>query len=234
MDLPRCGEVAQIDDSDLWNRDAIRVFLSHSALHKGFAAEVSGALELHGLHGFVAHDAIEVSRVWQDEIERALRTAQVFVGLVHPEFIESVWANQEVGWAYGRGLPLYMVRLGADPQGFPGKRQWPSMSSATAEAVAGKIAGWVNSLEEFGETIGGRLIAALRAARTYQDAGQAARALNEFDALTPLQWTDLDEVYLENDQVHGSVLADRGLAPLYARHGRKYPKRPSRSDPGTP
>jgi hypothetical protein len=31
-----------------------------------------------------------------------------------------------------------------------------------------------------------------------------------------------NQVYLENSQVHGSVLAHRGLDTLYARHNRPY------------
>ncbi|MHB8394700.1 MAG: toll/interleukin-1 receptor domain-containing protein [Candidatus Dormibacteria bacterium] len=220
-----------VDDDGLWDVGAVRVFLSHSAEHKDFVAEVADALRLHGLHGFVAHDAITVSREWQAEIERALKTAQVLVGLVHPEFIRSCWANQEVGWAYGRGLPVLMVRFGADPLGFPGKLQWPSASSAKPEAVAGRIAQWVNGLDEFRDTIGGRLIMALREAHNYQDAGRAAEALNELDVLSPDQWEELDQVYLDNDQVHGGVLAHRGLDPLYRRHHRKYPEPVSKPEP---
>ncbi len=220
-----------VDDDGLWDVGAVRVFLSHSAEHKDFVAGVADALRLHGLHGFVAHAAITVSREWQAEIERALKTAQVLVGLVHPEFNGSSWANQEVGWAYGRGLPVFMVRLGADPLGFPGKMQWPSASSAKPEAVAGRIAQWLNGLDEFKDTIGGRLIMALREAHNYQDAGRAAEALNELDVLTPDQWEELDRVYVDNDQIHGSVLAHRGLDPLYRRHHRKYPDNVTKSQP---
>jgi hypothetical protein len=214
-----------VSSSGLWDDDMVRVFLSHSAVHKAFVAEVADRLRVHGLLGFVAHDSIEVSREWQAEIERALRTADVLVGLVHREFVESAWANQEVGWAYGRGLPTFMIRLGVDPRGFPSKTQWPSMIADKAGAVAGRIAQWVNTLEAFSDTIGGRLIAALRDAPNFRDAGKAAEALNGFDTFTPQQWKDLDQVYLDNDQVHGGVLAHRGLKPLYARHKREFPER---------
>jgi TIR domain len=226
LHLPSAPDGQAVDASGLWGVGLVRVFLSHSAKHKGLVAEVAEALRIHGLHGFVAHDSIEVSREWQTEIERALRTAEVFVGLIHPEFVESSWTNQEVGWAYGRGLPSFMIRLGADPRGFPGKNQWPSMTAETPQAVAGRIAQWVNSLEPFSHTIGGRLISALSEARSYNDAGRAASALNGLDALTASQWAELDQVYLDNNQVHGGALALRGLKPLYSRHNRNFPEMP--------
>lgn len=183
--------IEEADDSGLWEEDSVRVFLSHSATHKEFVPDVAEALRLYGIHGFVAHASIEVSREWQAEIERALHTAQVFVGLVHPEFNDSAWTNQELGWAYGRAIPVFMIRLGADPRGFPGKTQWPQLA-AQPEAVAGRIAQFINSYEQFAGMIGGRLIMALRRASSYQDAGRAAQANNEFGALTQSQWEDLD------------------------------------------
>ena len=209
----------------LWTEEMVRVFLSHSATHKSFVTRLSDSLRVYGIDGFVAHDTIQVTREWQAEIERALRTAETFVGLAHPEFLESPWANQELGWAYGRELPIFMVRLGVDPTGFPGKHQWPSHVGDSPPAIAAAIARWVNSLPTFSDRIGGSLIAALRQASNYFDAGEAAEALNKFDSLTPEQFTELDQAYLENTQVHGSILAHRGLDPLYARHERSLPPR---------
>lgn len=218
----------------MWEDGHVRVFLSHSAHHKKFVAEVAEKMRIYMLDGFVAHDSIEPTREWQDEIERGLRTAQIFVGLVHPEFNDSAWTNQEVGWAKGRELPIYMIRFGADPRGFLGKVQWPAVNG-NATQVAAKIARWVNSLPQYSNNIGGRLLDALRASSNYPEAGDAAQVLNAFDALTDAQFIELDSIYLENTQVHGGALAHRGLKPLYARHKRDLPPSPLRRRPeGSP
>jgi hypothetical protein len=213
------------EGSDLWTPGQVRLFLSHAAIHKGFVGEVAEHLGLSGIHGFVAHDSIEPTREWQAEIERALRTAHLFVGLVHREFLPSAWTNQEVGWAKGRDIPFFMIRFGADPSGFPGSVQWPSMQTENAGSVAGRIQQWINTLPQYSDTIGGRLLAALENARSYQAAGGAGDALKEFDALSPEQWTELDRIFLANDQVCGGALARRALKPLYDRHGRTFPER---------
>jgi hypothetical protein len=67
----------------LWRDGQIRAFISHLASKKKFAGEVSDELATIGIQGFVAHDTIDPSLEWQAEIERALRTSHVFVGLVH-------------------------------------------------------------------------------------------------------------------------------------------------------
>lgn len=59
----------------------------------------------------------------QVQIERAPNTADALVALVHPEVNESPWCQQEIGWAHGRGIPVFCVRIGATPTGFPSSVQ---------------------------------------------------------------------------------------------------------------
>lgn len=37
------------------------------------------------------------------------------VAILHPEFHDSQWCDQEVGWVMGRGIPIMPVRLGPAP-----------------------------------------------------------------------------------------------------------------------
>lgn len=136
------------DEGDgIWVPGMVRAFISHLALHREFASRVSRQLEGHGVSGFVAHDHINVTREWQAEIERALSGAEVFVGLIHPESNASFWMQQEVGWAMGRAIPIFMVRLGGDPIGFPAKYQWKSLDPDEPSAVADEIAAWIGNLQ---------------------------------------------------------------------------------------
>jgi hypothetical protein len=43
--------------------------------------------------------------------------------LITPDFHASVWTDQEIGWAFGRGVLVVPVRLSVDPYGFAGKVQ---------------------------------------------------------------------------------------------------------------
>jgi hypothetical protein len=126
------------DDSN-WKKGYVRVFISHSAHHKAFVGKVAEELAVAGIHGFVAHDTMSYSKPWQEQIEHALRTMQAFVLLVHPEVNDSAWCHQEIGWALGRRVPHYVIRLGTDPDGFIGRDQWPS--SVTCQWTAGTAHG---------------------------------------------------------------------------------------------
>jgi hypothetical protein len=52
-----------------------------------------------------------------------LATADSLVALLLPKFHESNWTDQEIGFAMGRGLPVFAGRFGQDPYGFIGRFQ---------------------------------------------------------------------------------------------------------------
>jgi hypothetical protein len=228
FELPATSEEPSSPEPDAggpWRSGLVRLFLSHSARHKEFAADVSEGLASVGVSAFVAHDAMEVTRPWQGQIERALRSAEAFAVLLHPEVTASPWCHQETGWALGRGLPMYAVRIGTDPVGFLGATQWPSAFGSDAQHVVRLIAGWLNSEVALSERVAGGLLASLRLATNYYAAESAAKALDALGTLTPDQWCELDLIFKENSQVGGSVLATRALAPLYGRASRSFPER---------
>jgi hypothetical protein len=107
----------------IWGEGVLRVFLSHRAEDKIQAAALKSDLNPYGISAFVAHEDIEPNQVWQTEIERALASMHVLVALVTPAFNQSVWCQQEVGFALGRGIPIMALRFGAAPQGFIGSIQ---------------------------------------------------------------------------------------------------------------
>ena len=100
------------------------VFLSHRAAYRRQVAQVREHLENQGLRCFVAHEDVTPSTIWQNEILNALNTMDVFVGFVTDDFHSGGWPDQEVGYAYQRGVPRVFVKLGsADPVGMVAREQ---------------------------------------------------------------------------------------------------------------
>jgi hypothetical protein len=123
--------------SEIWTADRIRVFVSHTATHRAEAGEFAKVLDRFAYSCFVAHDAIEPTREWQDVIELALRTCEVMVAYITADFSQSHWTDQEVGWALGRELVVVPVRAEAAPYGFFGSYQAvPVRSGETPRDVA--------------------------------------------------------------------------------------------------
>jgi hypothetical protein len=114
---------ASVDVERLWKRGMFRLFLSHVSKHKVSVSKLKLQLGKYGIASFVAHEDIEPSLEWQNEIELALRSMHVLVALLTPDFHQSKWTDQEVGIALGKGTLVIPVRLGLDPYGFMGKVQ---------------------------------------------------------------------------------------------------------------
>jgi TIR domain len=71
-----------------------------------------------GIDTFVAHEMIEVSKEWQEEIELALATCNALAALVTKDLINSPYCDQEIGFAMGRRIVAIPIRQEADPHGF--------------------------------------------------------------------------------------------------------------------
>ena len=125
------GDAAAIDPdqqslpeaSHLWEAELVRLFLSHISDHKVAVADLKFELRQVGVSGFVAHEDIEPSLIWQDEIALALRTMHAMASLLTPGFHESKWTDQEVGYALARRVVMIPVRVGLTPYGFMGAHQ---------------------------------------------------------------------------------------------------------------
>src|ERR1700722_735851 len=92
-------------DPPFWRTGMLRVFVTHLAANRAFAGALQEALLRFGISGFVAHNDIEPTVEWQTEIETALATCDALVALLHENFHDSNWTDQEIGFAMGRGVP---------------------------------------------------------------------------------------------------------------------------------
>lgn len=214
-----------VDGADgIWGAGIARVFLSHLARQKAFVGEVSRELSAIQLRTFVAHDTIDVSQEWQLEIERALQSADVLVGLAHPGFHSSVWTQQEVGWALGRNLPVLIIGLGEKPEGFPNRYQSPMLNEHSAWKVASTVAVWMTRYERWRDRVVEELVNDLKRANSYVAGRDAANRLAELGKLTPAVLDGIELAYLSNDQLYpyhvGAVVIER----ILVQHGRTLPR----------
>jgi hypothetical protein len=127
---------SDIEVRRLWLDGRFRLFLSHVSKHKVAVSSLKEALRFCGVDAFVAHEDIEPSLDWQREIELGLRSMHALAAIITPDFHDSRWTDQEVGWALGRGIPVVPVRLGADPYGLMGRFQGVSGTLEQPETLA--------------------------------------------------------------------------------------------------
>src|ERR1700728_902268 len=94
-------------DPPFWQKRMFRLFVSHLATYRAFAADLQTALLDLGISCFVAHNDIEPTEDWQTQIQLALATCDSLIALLHPGFHISNWTDQEIGFAMGRGVPTF-------------------------------------------------------------------------------------------------------------------------------
>jgi hypothetical protein len=123
----------------MWTPNSFRLFLSHISADKETAHLLKTALLAEGISLFVAHDDIQPTREWQDEIEEALRSMDALAALLTAQFHASFWTDQEVGFAVGTGRLVLPLRLGLDPYGFIGKFQGLQINQKPYATIAAEI-----------------------------------------------------------------------------------------------
>lgn len=115
--------VVSDDEATFWKPGYFRLFLSHLSAHKVKMARLKASLEKFGISSFVAHEDIEPTKLWENEIQKGLFSMDALCAILMPGFKESNWTDQEVGVAIGRGVLVIPIRKNLDPYGFIGKYQ---------------------------------------------------------------------------------------------------------------
>ena len=192
------GEFDTIED--LWGRGGIRVFISHKAEDKEIAKEIKLALKRYGIASFVAHEDIEPMKEWENEIERALFSADILLALLSERFSESNWTDQEVGVAVGRNIPIIPVRMGKDPYGFMGKYQAISGSN-NASQIASTIFEFALSYGGLRASATDAYIIALENSGSFNRSNFLAGYLPRIVELSQEQEVSLVEAFNNNNQV---------------------------------
>lgn len=174
-----------------------RVFLSHKVGWKIETAKVKEALKPFGISCFVAHEDIHPTKEWQEEIENALSTMDAFVALMTPDFHESEWTDQEVGYAVGRGVPIIAAKLGRTPYGFLGKFQALATDWANAHLEIMKIlAAQPRMLDAF--------IGAVPRCGSFDEGNTLSTLFPFIERLTDVQAETLRKAYNANSELKGS------------------------------
>ncbi|MBW7835510.1 MAG: toll/interleukin-1 receptor domain-containing protein [Sphingomonadales bacterium] len=145
VNIPSIASFA-VSPPQVWQQnDVFRLFVSHIAIHKDKAKRLKETLASHHIAGFVAHEDITPTKEWQKEIERALFTMDAMLTIHTRGFSESVWTQQEIGFALGRGMKIISLRMDEDPKGFISKDQAILRRGRDAAGVAEEIASILTS-----------------------------------------------------------------------------------------
>jgi TIR domain-containing protein len=205
------------DVTRIWGDGYFRLFLSHVSAHKANVSKLKEELESYRISGFVAHKDIEPTKEWLTEIELALNSAHALAALVTPDFSQSRWTDQEVGIAFGKGLLVIPVRLGADPYGFMGKSQGLTGSLEQVPRLASDLVAILLKNPTTMNMMHEMLTVALEQARSFASAKDASRAIVTTDGFTQEQMDRIGMACKVNGQVSGAFNVPERIATYLSR-----------------
>jgi hypothetical protein len=188
------------------------IFISYSSKNGRLAREVKSELESAYYTCFLAHDDIEVSSDWHEEIWKALHACNTFLGLVTDEFNASAFCQQEVGAALALEKARLLVRLGVpDPPGFAGRFQGVKRKD---------LVHTLDTLDMFQALRIESWISAVTSVQNYNHSNDLYRRFrsewNNMSDDEKLRWL---VAAAGNNQVAGSLLRRRKDGPLYEPTG---------------
>lgn len=210
----------------LWPDKRFRLFLSHVSKHKVAVSKLKDELELFGISAFVAHEAIKPSLEWLKEIELALRSMHALLALITPDFHASVWTDQEIGWAFGRGVLVVPVRLGVDPYGFAGKVQGISGDLEKTKTLAESVFETLLSNPQTHGEVRRAFVTALCGSGSYPQSIMLRDYIPEIADFTDEEKTEMREACEKNDQVSNAYKVPE---TIYKAFGK--PKKPAKTTP---
>jgi hypothetical protein len=191
-------------ENSFFKKDTFNLFISHRDTDKKYANELKKSLEIFGISSFVAHDDIEPSAEWQDEIVKALFSMDSLLALLTSGFSSSIWTNQEIGFAYGRGVFILSIKAGEEPKGFVGKFQALRPKSNKMSDLAIQIAEHLIKNKKTSEKMKSAYIHALSNTESYSETEKWALLLPHIDSLSEEQGLKLLENYNSNSQAYDS------------------------------
>jgi hypothetical protein len=120
----------------------LRIFISYASTDKNIAGEIADKFKRYaGFEVFLGHDDLEYSPDWLKDIWEKLNKADIVLPLLSENFLNSGFANQEMGIAIARNKDVIPLTLdGTKPKGFIYLKQAKSCILQTEDSLINIVA----------------------------------------------------------------------------------------------
>ncbi len=203
-----------------WQTGCFRLFISHTSSNKAKAHALKQFLAEYHVAAFVAHDDIEPTKEWEAEIERALRTADALAAIMTPDFVQSRWCDQEVGFALGRGKLIVPLCSDTIPHGFLSKYQSFKAKGLLAAAVADQVFNLLLTHTLTSQRMTEALVDRMANSVSFAASRRTMNLLEKITRLNDLQVTKLIQSTESNRQVRDVEGIPFRIQRLVARVGK--------------
>jgi len=196
----------------------MKIFISYSHKDK----ELAGSMKFHlqyvfGFDVFLAHEDIEPTHEWEDEIIFNLKSCDVLIALITENYNISEWTDQEAGFALARGIQIISINVGANPHGFI--KRYQTLRYRTVKSTCGRILRILVENLNLRESAIKSLINAFGNSNTFSEATEKIARILEFETvLTSIQGNEIIRLAGLNNQIFQSWAARRRIANYILLH----------------
>jgi hypothetical protein len=201
-----------------WDTNRLRLFLSHVSSEKRLVSEMKKHLSGLGVDAFVAHEDIEPTTEWQDQIELALSTCTAMATILTPGFHESKWTDHEVGFCVARRILVVPVRLGVDPYGLISRYQAYSPRTKEPLAVANGIFGLLCDHVLTSTSMARSLVSQFADSGSFADARANVKLLERIKSWDPDMLREIEAAVEKNGQIRDAFGVPETVQSLIHRH----------------
>ncbi|VVB91143.1 TIR domain protein [uncultured archaeon] len=196
---------------------SLKVFFSYSTNDKAIVGTLKNLLESMGFEVFLAHEDLEPCVEWREEIKENLHNCDIFIPLLTDNFKDSEWTDQETGMAVSADKFIIPIQVDFPPYGFIGKIQSLRKNEYPIE-TAKEIVKVIRKRSKFGKDMNNLIIHAFMNSKSFDQANDRARLLEDIPDLTPEQIYQLVNSTKKNYIIQKAYVAKRVLRPLFAKY----------------
>jgi TIR domain len=202
-------------------------FLSYSHKDRLLAGSIRDAFWLYGISAFLAHEDIQPSQEWQDEISRTLHACEVFFPLLTDSFHGSDWTDQETGIAVALNKIIVPLKATLNPYGFigryqaqafPGEKRNGALNLPGIDENCWKVVRSLARRSDIGNRIKTGIIAKFSQSAAFKEASQYASRLHDLEPFDLPQVEEIVRASCRNNQIHGSFAARDYVRSLMKRN----------------
>lgn len=203
-----------------WRPNQFRLFLSHVSTQKEFVSAVKFDLATCGIDGFVAHEDIEPTKKWVEEIEIALETCDALATVLTTGFHQSKWTDQEVGFCVARRVLIIPVRFDVDPYGFISRYQGFTPKPKRSTEVAHGLFDILCKHDLTADKMGAALVSHFADSNTFAEAKANVKLLRRVKTWTPEMLRDVEKAVEKNNQISESFGVPDAVRAIVKEHGK--------------
>ena len=196
------GVNVSVDTFHTWKDGGVRLFMSHSALHKGFVSTVAEKLAHFGIECFVAHDDIRSGETWFEVMTGAIRSCDVFVAFIHEDFKSREWCDHELGFALGLKLQPLLLNFGHLPYGFLKQLQNLMVQNKSEDELCTIIFNWLAENPTYSKLLEDSLVRKFATSNNFVSTRELYWKISALSSLSSENFERVAAAFKENDQVY--------------------------------